>query len=489
MEAVLLLIRIFLFGVFALAGIGKLLDLEGSEKAVKEFGVNEELAKPLAIFLPASELLIALAFLTVSTSWFGAIGAVLLLAVFICGMIWQMAKGNAPDCHCFGAIHSEPVSKKSLIRNIVFAILAFSLVASGKNNQGLSFTDLTSEMAIQLFLGLATIGLLGAVVFYLKKISEQQTQIMRRIEILEIVAHEGGEREVERQEAGNPHDSLPMGAGIPEFELPDLTGKIVTTGHLIARTKPLLFFFVSPTCAPCQALLPEIEHWQDVLKDQVEFVFISSGKAEDNAKKFGGDKYKTILLQDDKEVATMFQAKWTPTAIFVNKDGLIASHLAVGDEGIRNLIEKIGAIDFEKRTVFIANGSEVKIGEDIPDFSMKDVFGKEITSKDLQGKKTLVTFWSTTCPHCIAMVRDLQTWDREKGADEPNLLVFSQGDPEEHKEIGLNSPIILDEDYETATKFGMFGTPSAVLVNENGKIISETATGAGNIWALVGKRK
>jgi len=169
MEVVLLLIRIFLAAVFALAGIGKLLDLEGSEKAVKGFGVNEELAKPLAIFLPAAELLIALALLPVSTSWLGAIGGFTLLAIFIGGMIWQMAKGNAPDCHCFGAIHSEPVSKKSLIRNLVFAILAFILVARGAGGQGLSLTDLESEMAIQLILGLATIGLLGAVVFYLKK--------------------------------------------------------------------------------------------------------------------------------------------------------------------------------------------------------------------------------------------------------------------------------------------------------------------------------
>src|SRR5829696_3534457 len=131
MEAFLLLIRIFLAGVFALAGIGKLLDLEGSEKAVREFGVHEELAQPLAFLLPAAELLIALSLLPISTAWLGGIGGFLLLAVFIGGMIWQMAQGNAPDCHCFGALHSEPVSKKSLIRNIIFAILAFFLVASG----------------------------------------------------------------------------------------------------------------------------------------------------------------------------------------------------------------------------------------------------------------------------------------------------------------------------------------------------------------------
>ena len=35
----------------------------------------------------------------------------------------------------------------------------------------------------------------------------------------------------------------------------------------------------------------------------------------------------------------------------------------------------------------------------------------------------------------------------------------------------------------------MNGTPSAVLINENGKIISEVAVGAEQIWTLIGKRK
>ncbi|HVE57620.1 MAG TPA: redoxin domain-containing protein [Pyrinomonadaceae bacterium] len=489
MEVVLLFIRIFLFAVFAAAGIGKLLDLQGSEKAVKEFGVPESLARAFAIALPVAELLFALLLLPVSTAWFGAIGAFLLLAVFIGGMIWQMAKGNAPDCHCFGAIHSEPVSKKSLIRNIIFAILAFFLAAQGAAGQGLSFTDLSGEMAIQLILGLATIGLLGAVVFYLKKISEQQTQIMRRIEILELVSHEGGTREVERADAGDPHDSLPIGSIAPDFELPDLSGKLISFEHLLAKTKPLLFFFVSPTCNPCQALLPEIEEWQNELKDKVEFVFLSSGKAAENAEKFGGTSFKNILLQEDKEVSALFHAKWTPTAIFINSDGIVASHLSVGDEGIRDLVKKVKSIDFDQPAVFIANGSATKLGEDVPEFAMPDVYGREITSKDFQGKKTLVTFWSTTCPHCLNMIRDLQEWDKEKGADEPNLIVFSQGDAEDHKEFGLKSPILIDEGYKTSEKFGMYGTPSAVLVNEKGKIISETAVGASNIWALIGKRK
>jgi thiol-disulfide isomerase/thioredoxin/uncharacterized membrane protein YphA (DoxX/SURF4 family) len=494
MEVILLLIRIVLFAIFAVAAIGKLLDLPGSEKAVKNFGVPEDFARPLAIGLPVAELVVALMLLPTASAWFGAAGAFLLLAVFIGGMIWQMAKGNAPDCHCFGAIHSEPVSPKSLIRNAVFAILAFLLAARGPGNQGLGLTELTNDMALQLFTGLATLGLLGTVVFYLKRISEQQTLIMRRIEVLELVSHEGGEREVARENVGNPHDGLPIGAPFPDFELPDLTNRLVTFENLLARARPLIFFFVSPTCHPCQALLPEIEVWEEELKGKVDFIFLSGGNPKENADKFGGKNFKRILLQTEREVAEAVRAKWTPTALLVNAGGLIASHLAAGDAAIRELVERVKTENLESEYVFVANGNnahgvEPKIGENVPEVVLRDLDGNEITPADFRGKKTLVAFWSTTCPHCIGMIRELQAWDREKGADEPNLLVFSQGDADDHREFGLKSPIVLDKDYKTAEKFGMYGTPSAVLVNEEGVIVSETATGATNIWALLGKKK
>src|SRR5687768_7741787 len=146
MDVILLLVRLFLFGVFMLAGIGKLLDREGSEKAAKDFGVPNELAKPVAYALPMVEIGIAVLLLFVSTSWIASIAGLLLLLAFTGGMIYQMAKGNAPDCHCFGQIHSEPVGKTSLIRNIGFAILSLLLVSQGRDNQGLDLATSSNDM-------------------------------------------------------------------------------------------------------------------------------------------------------------------------------------------------------------------------------------------------------------------------------------------------------------------------------------------------------
>lgn len=484
MEILLLLIRLFLFAVFAVAGVGKLLDLEGSKKSVIAFGTPEDLAKTFAVAIPFAEIVFAVCLLFVSTSWLGAIGVFLFLLIFIGGMISQLSRGNAPECHCFGAIHSEPVSRKSIVRNVVFAFLSLILVVQGRN-QGASFADLSNEIALQLIFGLATVGILGAVVFYLKRISEQQTQIMRRIEVLEITTHDDGL--VEHEHNTNPYESLPIGSPAPDFALPDLSGKTVSLENLLSPRKPLLFFYVSPTCAPCEALLPEIESWQAELKDKVKFVFLSLGTAEDNREKFGDAR--TVLLQKNKEVTDALNARWTPTAVLINQEGAIASHLAVGDAAIGELVDKIKAERAERDLLYITNGNQTKLGESVPEFSLADLHGKQIGAEDFKGRRTLVTFWSTTCPHCSNMMDELKIWEKEKGADEPDLIVFSDGDAETHRALQLNAPILLDKNYKTAEKLGMSGTPSAILVDENGKIVSETAIGAGNIWALIGKRK
>jgi len=494
MEIILLLIRIILFGIFTLAGIGKLLDLDGSEKAVKDFGVPDILAKPFSVLLPFAEILIAILLLFVQTSWLGAIGGFLLLLTFIGGMLFQMAKGNAPDCHCFGQIHSEPVGAKSLIRNGIFAILAFFLILSGKDNQGLSVFDLSNNSEgnfMSFILSLVIVGLLAAAVFYLKKISEQQTQIMRRMEILELTALEGG-RDVAREDLAHPAEGLPIGAPAPDFVLPDADGADVSLENLTAQAKPVLFFFVSPTCQPCAGLLPEIEARQAELKGKINFVFISSGAVKENLDKLAGATLKRILLQKDREVAAAFGAQWTPTAILVNPNRMIASRAAVGDKAIRELMEMTKAQIGEREMLLIRNGDRrltEKLGDDLPEFFETDVFDKIVASQDLRGKKTLVAFWSLTCGYCTQMLEELRDWDKTKGADEPNLLVISEGETEPHRRLDLQSPIILDKDRKISKELGMRGTPSAVLINEDGKIVSETAIGAAGIWTLIGRKK
>ncbi len=491
MEIALLIVRLGLAGVFGVAGIAKLLDADGSRKALRDFGVPEPLIAPAAVLLPIVELAIAVGLIFIGTSWYAAIAGAVLFAVFTAAMLYQMSKGNAPDCHCFGQIHSEPVGASSIVRNFVLLAAAGVLIFPGASSQGFDLLAGDPQRIGFVVFGLIAIGLLIAVIVLLKQVAAGQTAIMKRIDVLEVVAAEGGQ--VSREDVLHPHEGLPIGGHFPEFELYDLNAQLITSAAIKDRATATLFMFVSPTCNPCKALLPEIREWRKELLGKVDFVFVSNGKAQDNLDKFGNDPMLPVLLQKGRELAEAVHAQWTPTAILMDSRGKVASHAAAGDTAIRNLIDQIRNEDLEGDFTYFAHDhdhghSHNRIGERVPEFSVKDIKGEIIDSRYFKGKKTLVAFWSLTCPFCTTMMEELKDWNKTKGKDSPDLVLFSEGDPNAHEALGLTAPIIVEDGYKTAAGLGMFGTPSAVLVDEEGRIVSETAVGAANIWSLVGKR-
>lgn len=488
MDITLLIIRLFLFAVFAVAGIGKLLDRPGSIKAMKAFGTPDEFAKTFAIALPFAELVFAFCLLFTDMAWLGAIGGLLLLLTFIGGMLWQISQGKAPDCHCFGQIHSEPVGKKSLVRNIVFAVLALVLIAQGRDGQGLSLAETGPEM-VQMALIFLLLTLAVVLLAYVKRLSDQQTEILRRMGVLELAS--GESLPVERNDAGDPNDGLPIGAPLPDFAIPDLNGRTVRFEQLLADNKPFLFFFVGVTCSPCEAFMPEITEWEEELKGKVRFVFITHGDVEINRKKLANGN-RIVLVEKSREFALTLNAKWTPTALFVDADGNIASHVAAGDFAIRRLVEQIKSRDLNQEFLHFLgmNGfGKPKIGSPVPKFSMTDLKGNEITDARFAGRKTLVAYSSPSCKHCSVLMEQIREWESSKRPEDPDFVIFADNEPDEHETQGLISPILIDKDHSIAKQFGLYGAPSAVLVNETGTIVTETAVGTPNIWALIGERK
>ena len=486
MELFLLIIRLALAGVFALAGVAKLMDLSGAEKAAGEFGIPERFARVYSIGLSVGEIFIAALSLFTVTSFYGAVMAAWLLLIFIAGMTYQVVNGRSPECHCFGQLYSKPVSKFSIFRNVALLILPIVLVASGRRNQGVEIWEIRGEMLPVLF-ALVFLLMMVVAIAYLKRIAEQQTVILRRIELLELVSNEG--QMVQRDEAGDPYEGLPIGARFPDFELSDISAGSVRLSELAIGRKALLFLFVGPKCAPCGALVPEIAEWRERLAEKAQVVLFSSGTAKENEKKFGTEGL--VLLEKDRTVANTVGARWTPTALLVSPFGRVASHLAVGDNAIRTLVDKVADSNVADPFFYFASkpdhGRPPKVGQLVPEFTLADIDGEQVSQSQLKGRRTLVTFWSPGCPHCGEMLSSLREWDARRSIDDPGLVIFSDGTVEEHKKLGLKAPIVIDPGYKVAAELGMFGTPSAVLVDETGTIITETAIGAKNIWALLGQ--
>ena len=131
-------VRLVLAAVFAVAGVAKLLDAAGSRGALEGFGVPRGAARLAGRVLPVAELAIAAGLLVPASAWWSALAAAGLLAVFMAAIGVSMARGAAPDCHCFGRLHSAPVSWRTQVRNGVLAAAGGVAVLAGRGASGLS---------------------------------------------------------------------------------------------------------------------------------------------------------------------------------------------------------------------------------------------------------------------------------------------------------------------------------------------------------------
>ena len=332
MAFALLTARLLLAAVFLVAGIAKLADLAGSRQALRDFGVPARLADPFGLLLPLAELAVVVVLLLPATAWWGALGAVALLLLFVGGIGYNLARGRQPECHCFGQLHSAPAGWPTLLRNLVLAALAGVVVGFGRSAPGPGVFDwmiaLPVAQRIEVVAGLVAVALLVGAGWLLFQVMAQQGRLLLRIEALEAELADTGRTP---QAAGSPTPAalgLPVGTAAPAFTLPTLSGETIALQALRALGKPVIVIFSDPGCGPCNALLPEVGRWQRDYASKVVVALISRGTAEANRPKASENGLRHVLLQHDREVAASYQADGTPSAVLVLPDGRIGSPLA-----------------------------------------------------------------------------------------------------------------------------------------------------------------
>lgn len=506
MGMVLLLARIVLALVFGVAGLAKAADPARTRRTLIEFGVPEKLAMPLAWSLPFVEILVALALLPLASAWWSAVAALVLLSVFTLAIGVNLSRGQTPDCNCFGQLHSSPLSWSVFTRNLLLAAAAALIVVQGKNDPGLSafnwLADMKAGELVNLALGLGAMGLLAAAVVYLRRVLSQQASILERIDAMKKVIDEdyAEPAPVEREDAAPPLEGLPVGAPAPGFSLATLDGEQMSLDDLLAYGKPVMLMFVSPNCVPCKTLLPAVRAWERDYDDQLTFALLSKGSVEDNQKRVAKAGARHLLLQGESAVAADYQANWTPAAVLVSREGRIASQVIFGDDAIRGLVNhtvatgaglaaRAGASGLIPR-IRVGN-SLFEVGEPAPRFSLPDLSGRFINTDELLGRDTLMLFWDPGCRYCQAMFPELRGWEDNPPEGAPRLAIIASGDKEAIRTKGkeFKSLLLLDPDFDIAPVFGSNSTPSAILIDGNGRIASSLAVGERNILALAGVRK
>jgi thiol-disulfide isomerase/thioredoxin len=469
MSALVLAVRLLLAVVFGVAGVAKLLDLAGSRKSLVNFGLPEFLAKPLGLLLPVAELICAMALIPDRSAQWGASGIAALLVAFIVGISVVLAQGRRPDCHCFGQLHSTPVGSATLLRNVVLLALAgFALSQHQANPSADVVRDLGrlgTFPSILLAVALALAIAVALELWFLVSLLRQNGRLLLRIEAIEA--------KLKIEPTAAPSLELPAGTPAPDFFLKNLNGDTVTLGRLRESGKPVMLVFTGPNCGACDALLPQLAQWQTEHAERLTVALIAYGDAATNRAKTAPHGLNNVLLQTDREVWESYLVASTPSAVLI-VNGLIDSPVVAGGDAIRELIARATL------------PPPVAKGDRVPPLRLRDLRGEMIELAPLEGRRTMVLFWSPSCGFCDQMLDDLKKWERDRPRDAPELLIISSGSAAANRAQGLRSLVLLDHDSGAGSVLGSAGTPSAVLVDENGRIASDVSVGAAEVLALAG---
>jgi thiol-disulfide isomerase/thioredoxin len=515
MDAALLIARLVLAAVFVLAGVAKLLDLPGSRKAIIEFGLPALLASPLALLLPLAELGIAVTLIPASSAWWGALGALGLLLLFVVGISINLARGRKPDCHCFGQLHSAPAGWKTLARNGVLAAVAGFVLWAGYEGGDAgpsAFSWLGALSAAQLLAllgGILVLAFLAGQWWFLVHLLRQNGRLLVRLEAVEASLAADGSV-VGPSPNGTPvhqeAEGLPVGSDAPHFSLSGLYGETLTLDALRSSDRPVMLLFTDPGCGPCNALLPEVGRWQEEYGHRLTLSLVSRGEVEENKTKAQEHALKDVVLQSDWEVSESYEVRGTPSAVLISADGKVASPVAGGADSIRGLLSyavgerarlpmqphqtqtegepcpNCGKVHAAAPTMPAAR----EIGEPAPEVQLADLEGTTVELEDFRGQETLFIFWNPGCGFCQQMLPEIKQWEENRPETAPELLFVSADAEEANREMKLSSPVLLDQNFSTGRAFGASGTPSAVLVDAEGRIASEVAVGAPAVLDLAG---
>lgn len=328
MSTVVLFARLALAVVFALAGTAKLADLAGSRRAVRGFGVPAALAGVAGTLLPLAELALAGGLMVSASARWGALGALILLGAFVVGIAAAIGKGNVPDCHCFGQLHSAPAGWRTLARNLVLAGVAVVVVLAGPGpSVGAWLGSLSHQQAWVLagaLAGAVFAGQAGLVWVLLRR----HGAVLMRLRALEADSTTGGA-------------ALTIGDPAPPFDLPGLAKERISLAGLLSAGRGVLLVFTDPRCGPCQALLPQLAAWQDTHADRVTVALISRGTAAENLLAREEHGLRHIARQAEHQTDTPYGVVGTPSAILIGADGRVLGPLVTGADQIADLAQRL----------------------------------------------------------------------------------------------------------------------------------------------------
>ncbi|HUP27372.1 MAG TPA: redoxin domain-containing protein [Chloroflexia bacterium] len=124
------------------------------------------------------------------------------------------------------------------------------------------------------------------------------------------------------------------------------------------------------------------------------------------------------------------------------------------------------------------SGQAPRIDAQAPDFTLKDINGKEVKLSSLRGKPVMLNFWATWCPPCraeIPVIAQMYSETHKEGTYEI-LGVATQSDTQTiaafAKEFGMAFPVLPDDGSQVTSQYHVLPIPTTFFIDKDGIIRS-----------------
>jgi len=124
-----------------------------------------------------------------------------------------------------------------------------------------------------------------------------------------------------------------------------------------------------------------------------------------------------------------------------------------------------------------AQAVTLSAGDEVPNFTLSDIDGKQISLDQFRGKTVVIAFWSTWCSRC----EEELTFLRDRLGMREDVVVLLVNQDSERKvsldrvrricdRLKISFPVLLDEGLSLWDHFGINALPTSVVVGKNGRI-------------------
>lgn len=116
------------------------------------------------------------------------------------------------------------------------------------------------------------------------------------------------------------------------------------------------------------------------------------------------------------------------------------------------------------------------IGSLAPDFTLKDIHGREVSLSDFKGKAVVLNFWFTTCSPCE---KEMPYWQEafDKWSSDNNTVLLTIHYKGTARDVNAwmqtrhyTIPTLIDQNGDVVDKYCVFGVPQAIFIASDGSI-------------------